>query len=163
MFSILCDSWKTLLFVKIYRYCETFELRCCCFLWSKCFEKSSYFMRYLQNSNMMLIPKFESKADKASSFSLLISLCNSSKKFSGTSLEACFIWRNFYILTDLLNKVTTKLKGTWLIISPGYNLLSLLTLIWMGFLRVRFEGVGGQNYRLSKTRWNYARNLKFGT
>ena len=58
MFFILCDNWKTLLFVKVYRYSETFEPPCCCFLWSQCFKRSLYFMRYLHNNNMMLIPKF---------------------------------------------------------------------------------------------------------
>ena len=34
MFLILCDTWKTLLFVKVYRYSDTFEAPCCCLLWS---------------------------------------------------------------------------------------------------------------------------------
>ena len=57
MFFIQCDNWKTFLFVKVYRYSETFEAPCCCFLWSQCFERSPYFMRYLHNNNMMLVPK----------------------------------------------------------------------------------------------------------
>ena len=63
MFFLVCDNWKTLLFVKVYRYSETFEASCCCFLWSQCFERSPYFMRYLHNNSMMLISKFQSKAD----------------------------------------------------------------------------------------------------
>ena len=43
-----------------------------------------------------------------------------------------------------------------------------LTLIWVGFLGVRFEvegrgRAGGKTTPLSKTRENYARNFKFGT
>ena len=39
---------------------------------------------------------------------------------------------NSYILTDCLNKVRTKLKGTWLIIFPDYTmLLSLLRRHWI--------------------------------
>ena len=38
-----------------------------CYLpWSQCFERSPYFMRYLHSNNMMLIPKFQNKADYAS-------------------------------------------------------------------------------------------------
>ena len=62
-FFILCDNWKTSVFVKFYRCSETFEAPCCCFLWRWCFEWCPYFMRYLHNNNMMLIPKFQSKAD----------------------------------------------------------------------------------------------------
>ena len=41
--------------------------------------------------------------------------------------------------------------------------LSLLTLIWVGFLGVRFEAwSGGGGVKITKTRFNYARNLKFG-
>ena len=50
--------WKTLLFVNV-----TFQAPCSCFLWGKCFARSPYFMHYLHNSNMILIPKFQSKTD----------------------------------------------------------------------------------------------------
>ena len=32
MFFILCDNWKTLLFMKVCRYLSFFSARCCCFL-----------------------------------------------------------------------------------------------------------------------------------
>ena len=38
--------WKTFLFVNVYRYSEIFKAPCCCFLWSKCFARSPYFMHY---------------------------------------------------------------------------------------------------------------------
>ena len=63
MFFILCDNCKTLLFVEVYRNSVTFEAPCCCFLWSQCFERNLYFMRYLHNNNMMRIPKLQSKTD----------------------------------------------------------------------------------------------------
>ena len=34
----------------------------CYFLWNQCFERSLYFMRFLHDNNMMLIPKFQNKA-----------------------------------------------------------------------------------------------------
>ena len=68
MFFILCDNWKSLPFVKVYHYSETFEVPRFCFIWSQCFERSPYFMRCLDNSNMMLILKFQSKADKLLNF-----------------------------------------------------------------------------------------------
>ena len=46
MFFIVFDNWKTLLFMKVCRYSETFESSCCCFLWSQCFERSPYFMTH---------------------------------------------------------------------------------------------------------------------
>ena len=45
---ILCVNWKGLFFVKVYR-----------FLWRHWFERSPYFMCYLHNNNMMLIPEFQ--------------------------------------------------------------------------------------------------------
>ena len=40
-----CFSWK---FVDTQRF---FKAPCCCLLWSQCFERSPYFMRYLHNNN----------------------------------------------------------------------------------------------------------------
>ena len=62
LFFILYDNWKTLLFLKIC-YSETFEAPSCCFLWIQCFERSPHFMCCLHNNKMMLIQKFQSKAD----------------------------------------------------------------------------------------------------
>ena len=36
------------------------------FLWSQCFERSLYFIRHPNNSNMMLLPKFQNKVDYVS-------------------------------------------------------------------------------------------------
>ena len=38
----------------------------CYFVWSQCFERSPYFMPHLHINNMMLIPKFQNRADYAS-------------------------------------------------------------------------------------------------
>ena len=69
---------------------------------------------------MMLMPKFQKKSDYVSYFSQLIYFFNSSLFFFTneilflqnysflfklkTSLEACFLWHNSYILTDRLSK-----------------------------------------------------------
>ena len=53
-------SWKFIVTLIL------FQAPCCYFLWSQCFERSPYFMRYLHTNNMMLIPKFQNKADYAS-------------------------------------------------------------------------------------------------
>ena len=53
-------SWKFIVTLGL------FEASFCYFLWSQCFERSPYFMRYLHTNNMMLIPKFQNKADYAS-------------------------------------------------------------------------------------------------
>ena len=39
MFFILWYNWKTLPFVKVYRYSETFEVPRCCFLSSQCLKE----------------------------------------------------------------------------------------------------------------------------
>ena len=54
-FFILCDKWKTLFFMKVCSFSETFEEPCCWFLSKQCFERSPHFMGYLHNNNMMLI------------------------------------------------------------------------------------------------------------
>ena len=62
IFFTLCDDW-IITFRESLSYSVTFEAPCSCFPWSKCFERSPYFMCNLHNNNMMLIPKFQSKAD----------------------------------------------------------------------------------------------------
>ena len=80
--SLRWDFWSAMLFVSLKQL-----------FWSP------YFMRYLHSSNMMLIPKFQSKADEASWFSWPIYFGNSSRFFFinviflyklKASLEACF-------------------------------------------------------------------------
>ena len=51
MFYILCDNSKALLSVEVYHYSEIFEVPCCCFLWSQCFQRSLYSICYLHNNN----------------------------------------------------------------------------------------------------------------
>ena len=60
-FFILYDNWKTLLFVKVYRYTKTFEAPCCCFLFFTSVLKEVRILYCLHNNNMILIPKFEAE------------------------------------------------------------------------------------------------------
>ena len=55
-----CFSWKFIIASRL------FQATCCCFFWSQCIARSPYFMLYLCNNNMMLIPNFQNKADYAS-------------------------------------------------------------------------------------------------
>ena len=58
MFLILCDTWMTMLFIKVNHCSET--------VLSDMLLLTLYFMLQLRNNNMMLIPKFQNKADCAS-------------------------------------------------------------------------------------------------
>ena len=95
MFFILCDSWKTLPFVKVYGYL-TLKGSHCCFFWIQYFARSSYFIRCLHNNNMMLIQSSKVRLIKLLNFR---NFCNSSGIFFTnenfhykleTSLEAWF-------------------------------------------------------------------------
>ena len=138
MFFVLCDNWKAILFVKVYRYSGTSEAPYCCFRWSQCFERSPYFIRYLHNSNMMLIPKQSSKVKliKLLNFRNSFYFCHS---FIDFSLEMKFffinskhLWKHVF-MTQLLNKMRTKLKSNDWFIFPDYYtmLLSLLRRHWI--------------------------------
>ena len=50
-------SWKFIVPLRL------FWAPFCYFLWDQYFERALYFMRYLHNKNMMLMPKFQNKAD----------------------------------------------------------------------------------------------------
>ena len=57
-FFILCDNWKTLLFMKVYLYSEIFLSVMLLLCLKPGFWKKSAFYVDLRNNNMMLIPKF---------------------------------------------------------------------------------------------------------
>ena len=50
-------SWKFIVPLRL------FWAPFCYFLWDQYFERALYFIRYLNNENMMLMPKFQNKAD----------------------------------------------------------------------------------------------------
>ena len=61
MFFILCDSWKTLFFLKVCCYNGVFLTVTLLLSLKKLFKKIPGFYIYLQNNHTMLKPKFHSK------------------------------------------------------------------------------------------------------
>ena len=55
MFLIPCDNWKTLLFMKVYRYAEIYLTA----------MMLVSFKPFFKNNSVILIPRFQNKADYA--------------------------------------------------------------------------------------------------
>ena len=61
IFLIICGIWKTLFFIKPYRYSESYSNRHITAFFERNVLNKVRILRYLHNNSTVLIPKFENK------------------------------------------------------------------------------------------------------
>ena len=61
MFFILCDNWKRIFFIKVYRYSEGFSNHHAAVFFERSVSKEVHILHYLHNSNTMILPELKNK------------------------------------------------------------------------------------------------------